>query len=280
MFCSHCGNSIRDGSRFCPVCGASAESTPTNQAPPAAPIEMPTYEQYNLYSQPLSPSYESRMVPVLRHPMFLFSALVFIVLTVTELYWRFGLFDFHYSNSRYNEALLIHIFALGLEYLASALIIISLLLQIIGGLTKSRGSIGASLSLILIALVIQILILAVNYIYSLITLTMYADMIFDMSGFFSYEISNVTFYSPVCLITYIFAIKATAIARSKNNGNQVSFGSGMGVMLIIYLCAVILRELPFSFDRFSILSFLEINYRIILPPLCFAVLMFMVRRKK
>ena len=38
MFCSKCGQSIADGSKFCPYCGAAAKTAPT---PPAAPAEPP-----------------------------------------------------------------------------------------------------------------------------------------------------------------------------------------------------------------------------------------------
>lgn len=73
MFCSKCGQSIADGSKFCPYCGAPAKTAPTPPAAPAEPVQQapsqpqqaPSYNyvppqqpnpEYNAYQQP-QPAY-------------------------------------------------------------------------------------------------------------------------------------------------------------------------------------------------------------------------------
>lgn len=48
MICNHCGTSVKDGAKFCPVCGAAAEqarqAAPAQPQEPAAPTAAPAPE--------------------------------------------------------------------------------------------------------------------------------------------------------------------------------------------------------------------------------------------
>lgn len=50
MFCSKCGQSIADGSKFCPYCGAAAKTAPTPPAAPAEPVQQAPSQPQQAYN--------------------------------------------------------------------------------------------------------------------------------------------------------------------------------------------------------------------------------------
>lgn len=67
MFCSNCGKELTDNAAFCPECGA-AQTAPQEEAPQAAPQEIPTEPVYS--AQPQTPPQTSYQQPSYQQPVY------------------------------------------------------------------------------------------------------------------------------------------------------------------------------------------------------------------
>lgn len=274
MFCANCGSQITDRDKFCPGCGkavnAASEPKATAFAQNQTVVHCATYS-----ARPIT--YESRLVPILRHPMFFISALVFLAVSIYDyISWLPVL-------SIFMEHLELYIFDfIRVVALLSSniLFVIGLLLLVIGGLTKNRSPIGAALSLNVIALCLQLLALVLRMI------TLLEDGYYMLDGYYSYSmtvyfVSNMVFSVPVTLLMLIFALRANGIARSMNNGQNRPLGSGPAIMLLVYVVISLIVDLFCNYvSGYSWTYFTESYGVFMLPPICFGIFLLIIRKKK
>ena len=273
MFCSHCGSQIGENDRFCPGCGYTAVTNAEPQKPVST--ELP----YTSYAPTSPASYPSYLLPIQRHPLFFTSALIFLALSVYDaILWGPAL-SFYASDLQFHFLDLIHAIVL---IAGNCLIVVSLLLLAIGGLTKSKGATGAASSFMVIALCLHILGLALH-IYDYVEYLIYVldipwtDTYFEMIRI----LSDLMISTPITLLTIIFALRTNGIARSMSDGRRISIGSGLAVMLLVRSLLLILFELFFCYMNMTTLTYFYRHTLLFqLPPLCFAILLLIKRKTK
>lgn len=276
MFCANCGSQIDHRDKFCPGCGkavnTAAEPKATTFAQNQTVVHCATYS-----ARPIT--YESRLVPILRHPMFFISALVFLAVSIYDfVLWLPVLPIFLEQLELYIFDFLWAVILLG----SNLICIIGLLLLAIGGLTKHRGSIGAALSLHIIALCLRILALALH----MPSVIENATYIFGGFGYYDYNrmlpwAAHTFLVVPVNLLMLIFALRANSIARAMNNGQNVSIGSGPAIMLLIYAVLDLLVEYyTYAVSGYSLTYFFENYGFFLLGAISFGILLLLKRKNK
>ena len=276
MFCSHCGSQIGENDRFCPGCGKAVNTATEPKATTFAQNQ--TVVHCTTYSaQPIT--YESRLVPILRHPLFFISALIFLAVSIYDFILWLPVLPLFFERLE----LYIFDFLRAVVLLGSNLIcIIGLLLLAIGGLTKHRGSIGAALSLHIIALCLRILALALH----MPNVIENASYIFGGFGYYDYNrmlpwAAHAFLVVPVHLLMVIFALRANSIARAMNNGQNVSLGSGPAIMLLIYAVLDLLVEYyTYAVSGYSLTYFFENYGFFLLAAISFGILLLLKRKNK
>lgn len=274
MFCANCGSQITDRDKFCPGCG-KAVNTATEPKTTAFAQNQTVVHCATYSARPII--YESRLVPILRHPMFFISAIVFLAVSIYDFVSWLPVLSIFLERLELYILDFIRVVAL---LSSNILFVIGLLLLVIGGLTKNRSPIGAALSLNVIALCLQLLALVLRMI------TLLEDGYYLLDGYYSYSmtvylVSNMVFSVPVTLLMLIFALRANGIARSMNNGQNCPLGSGPAIMLLVYVVISFIVDLFCNYvSGYSWTYYLE-NYGIfMLPTICFGIFLLLNRKNK
>ena len=100
MFCTNCGTSVADGTKFCPSCGnalAQPAQQPNYQQPAPQPEYQQTYQQPNYQQQNYQQAYQQPYTPY-RAPITVRNLVTCIILTfvtcgIYGIIWMIGLVD-------------------------------------------------------------------------------------------------------------------------------------------------------------------------------------------
>lgn len=278
MFCANCGSQIGDRDKFCPGCGkavnTATEPKATTFAQNQTVVHCATYS-----ARPIT--YESRLVPILRHPLFFISAVIFLAVSIYDFISWLPALSYFLTDLQNHIIDVIRVFAL---LGSNLLFLIGLILLVIGGLTKNRSPIGAALSLNVIALCLQLLAQVINMVFLLDN----AFFFFDDFEFYThsypvmlYFLANLAFVIPVTFLMLIFALRANGIARAMNNGQDRTIGSGPAIMLLLYALVMLITDSYSTYSSgHSWIYFME-NYGVfLLPAISFGILLLLKRKNK